>query len=146
MPETSSTELSPGMGFPQWQHSAPGREPVTKKEEQIATTIGSAGCVAPSTSGLSYVPADATLQLGTSYTFYPTGLAGSTPFTYLWQINIATQPDTTPAFTHTLVDADIVDKDGSGLGTTLVFAVITNACGSVTATTTPHPLPAQGTP
>lgn len=39
-PWVSSTELSPGMGYPQFQHVPPANHPVVMKEEFIYTRQG----------------------------------------------------------------------------------------------------------
>ncbi len=91
-------------------------------------------------------PPDNPLTLGTSYTFSPFGLSGTPPYTFKWFLN-GTLVATTQDFVHTLVDADVVDKDVTGLGRIVIYVVVYNACNTDGASTNPDAsYPAQGTP
>ncbi len=123
---------------------------MTKKEECIATTIGTPPtppppvCIPVEVISVDCSPADNPLTLGTSYTFSAFGVSGTTPYFYQWYLNGALV-GTSATFVHTLVDADVVNKDGSGLGQTFVYVVVSNPCG-LDSTDTLAAFPAQGNP
>ncbi len=101
-------------------------------------------CIPVTVSTVVVDPADDPLVLGISYTFSADILGGTTPYHYLWYFNGALVA-TTPTFTHTLVNGDVVDKDESGLGRVVIYVVVSNPCG-IASTNVDTSFPAQGNP
>ncbi len=101
-------------------------------------------CIPVFVFSVDCAPADNPLTLGVSYTFSIFGLSGTTPYFYQWYLN-GSPVDTTATFVHVLVDADVVNKDGSGLGQTFVYVLVSNPCGQA-HTDTAAAYPAQGNP
>lgn len=106
-------------------------------------------CVPVTAASFNYIPFDSPLVLGEEYTFqagYTPLATATTPISYEFKLNGVTQQIGASAdWLYTLVDGDIHDKDGGGLGVISVEVVVRNAC-NVTGSSDSEDIPAQGTP
>jgi hypothetical protein len=84
-------------------------------------------CIPVAVGFLTVDPPDSPLTLGTPYTFSVTA-SGTEPYTYQWYLNGAATV-ATATYGYTLDDADIINKDETGLGVIRVHVELTNACG-----------------
>ncbi len=111
------------------------KTPATSKRK-IITPPGAAGnvptpppvCIPVEVDGIEVDPFTDPLVLGVPYTFSAFGVSGTTPYMYQWFFN-GTFVGSGATYMRTLVDADIQNKDGSGLGVIFVTVVVSNPCG-----------------
>ena len=113
-------------------------------EEESIVPAGSI-CIPASVASLSYTPffAGVPLELGVVYTFTPFNVGGTPPITYEWFINLSLV-FTGETLVFALYDADVVNRDASGLGVMFIYVAVANACGEG-HTSYSGQYPAQGT-
>ncbi len=101
-------------------------------------------CEGASVDGVIFDPVKNPYALGDVITCTPFNLSGTTPIFYAWYLNSVFVTNAA-TFMHTLVDADVLNKDGTGLGQTFIFLAVGN-CGGVALTPVLAPINVQGTP
>lgn len=86
-------------------------------------------CIPVAVSSISVSPVKDPYDVGDEITCTAFGVSGTTPISYEWFLN-GVSVSTSETFVHTLVEADVTNKDPSGLGITKIYVVLTNDCGT----------------
>lgn len=101
-------------------------------------------CEGVAVDGVIFDPVKNPYALGDVITCTPFDLSGTAPIFYAWYLNSVFVTNAA-TFVHTLVDADVLNKDDTGLGQTFIFLAVGN-CGGVALTPILAPINVQGTP
>ncbi len=120
-----------------------------RERHGVLSNPSSSVCVPTVSPSFDYIPFDSPLVLAQNYTFQAGDTTVPTPTTpvyFEFLLNgISQQNSTATDWLYTLVDGDIVGKNGSGLGHITVKVIARNAC-NVVGSSSEDDIPAQGTP
>lgn len=146
------SQREPGDGrSPAWSLAPPGQRDAALSRDTIYQTDGTRGilrerefpsttvaphvssadtCDPATTPAIVWDPNETPINVGTEYTFF-FGSSGSAPITYEVIFNGSSEQNSTAtSWVHTLVEGDVLDKDGTGLGHVDIAVIARNACNS----------------